>query len=159
MVLREMPSGYPAFEPYRHPYTIEAKDASDILASLRYEAGSLLPLSRGKRHQVFTKDQVKLLGPAISTAVGQASAQDVLAFSVADTEKPHRRTRGLVFVLGNELHLIIEDLRTPLYQGEQKPYQQPVPKWELLPGDNQRHYASRPGGKGPITNWIITPLR
>ena len=159
VILREIPAGYTALEPYQHPYTIKAKDASDILASLRYEAGSLLPLSRGGRHQVFTKNQVELLGSAISEAFGQASAQEVLAFSVADAEKPDRRTKGLVFVLGDELHVIIEELRTPVYQGEQKPYQQQVPKWELLPGDNQRHYASRPGGKGAITNWIITPLR
>lgn len=159
ITLRAMPTGYPALDPYRHPHTIQVKDASDILASLRYEIGSLLPFSRGERRQVFTKDQVNLLGSAISEALGQASPQDVLAFSIADVEKSDRKTKGLVFILGDELHLIIESIRTPSYQGEQKPYQQQVPKWELLPGDNQRHYASRPEGKGVITNWVITPLR
>ena len=159
IILRETPAGYPSLEPYNHPYAIQATRTFNILESLAYEAGSLLPLSRGQQHHVFTRHQVERLGPAVSEALGRASPQDVVAFSVADAEKPDRRTKGLVFILGDELHLIIEELRKPLYQGEQKPYQQQVPRWELLPGDNQRHYASRPEGKGAIVNWIITPLR
>ena len=159
VVLREMPTGYPSLEPYSHSYAIQTQDLSDILDSLRYEAGSLLPFSRGPRYQVFTRHQIILLGPALSEALSLALAEEVVAFSVADKEKPDRWTKGLVFVLGGELHLIIEELQKPVYQGEGNTYQQQTPRWELLPGDKQRHYASRPGGKGAITNWIITPLR
>jgi hypothetical protein len=88
-----------------------------------------------------------------------ARPQEVIAFSVADKEKPDRRTKGLVFMLGGELHLIIEELQKHVYQGEENTYQQQTFRWELLPSDKQRHYTSRPDGKGAITNWIITPLR
>ncbi len=159
VILREMPAGYPLHNPYDHSYAIEENDTSAIFESLTYETGSLLPFSRGRRHQVFTEHQRGLLGPALSKALSLALPQEVVAFSVADKEKPDRRTKGLVFVLGGELHLIIEELQKPVYQGEGNTYQQQTPRWELLPGDKQRHYASRPGGKGVITNWIITPLR
>jgi hypothetical protein len=113
VMLREMPVGYPSLDPYHHSYAIQAKTASDILAALRYEAGSLLPFSRGQRHHVFTKHQVESLAPQLSNALSQALPQEVTAFSVADEEKPDRRTRGLAFVLGDELHLIIDSRRQP----------------------------------------------
>ena len=159
IVLRELPVGYPPLQPYNHVRLIQPTTLFTILESLMYETSSVLPFSRGQARRVFSKDQAARLAPALSNALSLALPEEVVAFSVADAEKPDRRTKGLVFVLGDELHVIIEELRTPVYQGKQKPYQHQVPKWELLPGDNQRHYASRPGGKGAITNWIITPLR
>ena len=159
VVLRELPTGYPSLEPYNHSYAIQPSDMLNILESVQYEAGSLIPFSGKHSRQVFTRQQGELLAPAISKALSQALLQEVVEFSLADAEKPDRRTKGFVFVLGDELHLIIEELRKPVYQGEPNTYQQPVPRWELLPGDKQRHYASRPEGKGKIMNWIITPLR
>jgi hypothetical protein len=159
VVLRELPAGYPPLMPHNHPYTISPKYISEILASLDYSEGSLLPFSQGQAHRVFSRHQAELLAPDLSKALSLALPQEVAVFTLADEEKPDRRTKGLGFVLGDELHLIIEDLRKPFYQGEQKPYQQQLFRWELLPGSRQRHYTSRPGGKGAITNWIITPLR
>ncbi len=159
VMLREMPAGYPLLEPYHHSYAIDAKDISDILNSLSYESGSLLPLSGKQRHHVFTEHQATRLGPVLSNALRLALPQEVVAFSVADAEKSHRRTKGLLFVLGDDLHLIIEEMQKPVYQGETSTYQQEVLRWELHPSDKQRHYARRPEGKGSITNWIITPLR
>ena len=108
---------------------------------------------------MFSRHQAKLLTPELSKALNLALPQEVAAFNVADEDKPDRRTKGLCFVLGDELHLIIEELRKPSYQGEQQPYQQQVSRWELVPGDKQRSYASRSGGKGLATNWIVTQLR
>ncbi len=159
IVLREMPAGYPSLEPYTHPYEIPPQVTLSILESLRYTASSALPFSQAQPRHVLTRHQAESLAPQLSKALGQALSQEVVAFSLADEEKPNRRTKGLAFVLHDELHVIIEELQQPSYQGEQKTYQQQVPKWELLPGDTQRHYASRPGGKGRITSWIITPLR
>ena len=159
VVLRELPAGYPPLEPFNHSYSIQPKKVFDILESLNYDATSLLPFYGSQLRRVFTNIQAELLAPELSKALGVVLPQEVTAFIITDTEKPDRRTKGLVFVLGDELHVIIEELQKPLYQGEPKPYQQQVPRWELLPGDKQRHYATRPGGKGAITNWIITPLR
>jgi len=159
VVLREMPMGYPAIQPFDHPYTIQPNKVFEVLASLHYDAGSSLPFSRSQPGSVFTKLQAEQLAPELSKALNRALPLEVTAFVIADAERPDRRTTGLMFVLGDELHLIIEELRKPSYQGEQKTYQQQVPRWELLPGNKQRHYASRPGGKGTVTNWIITPLR
>lgn len=159
ITLREMPAGYPSLEPYDHPYALQPQKISSMLESLDYEARSPLPFSRGRQYHVFTEHQGRFLGSALSKALSLALPQEVVAFSVADQEKPDRRTKGLVFVLSDELHLIIEELHKPVYQGEGTTYQQQTPRWELLPGDNQRHYASRPGGKGAITNWLITPIR
>jgi hypothetical protein len=159
VVLRAMPAGYPSLEPYNHSYVIQPDEVLNILESVQYEAGSLIPFSGKHSRQVFTRQQGELLAPAISNALRQALPQDVVAFSLADHDRPDRRTKGFVFVLNNELHLIIEDLRKPVYQGEHTTYQLQVPRWELLPGDNQRHYANRPGGKSAVTNWIITPLQ
>ncbi|TKB66113.1 MAG: hypothetical protein E8D52_17250 [Nitrospira sp.] len=130
-----------------------------MLGAFDYEARSLLPFSRGQRHHVFTEHQRGLLGSALSEALGVALPQEVVAFSVADKKKPDHRTKGFVFVLHDELHLIIEELHKPVYQGEENTYQQQTPRWELHPGVKQRHYAKRPDGKGGITNWIIIPLR
>lgn len=159
ITLREMPAGYPSLEPYNHPYAIQPQETFDMLGAFNYEARSLLPFSRGQRHHVFTEHQRGLLGSALSEALGLALPQEVVAFSVADKEKPDRRTKGFVFVLHDELHLIIEELHKPVYQGEENTYQQQTPRWELHPGVKQRHYANRPDGKGAITNWIIIPLR
>jgi hypothetical protein len=159
VVLRELPAGYPSLEPHHHPYTIPPKEALDILGSLDYSEGSFLPFSHGQPHRVFSRHQAELLAPELSKALSLALPQEVAVFTLADEEKPDRRTKGLGFVIRDELHLIIEELRKPFYQGEQKPYQQQIFRWELIPGNKQRHYTSRPGGKGVITNWIITPLR
>lgn len=159
IVLREMPAGYPAFERYPHSSEIPPHVTSDILESLTYEVSSGLPFLRGQRRQVFTSSQAESLAPQLSKALSQALPQEVVAFTVADQKRPFRQTKGLMFVLGEELHLIIEELHKPSYQGEQNTYQQQVPKWELIPGNKQRHYASRLEGKGRIANWIITPLR
>ncbi|MBH0203517.1 MAG: hypothetical protein HP496_14765 [Nitrospira sp.] len=159
VVLRELPTGYPSLEPYNHSYTIQPDEVRDILEHVQYEAGSLIPFSGKQSRLVFTRQQGELVAPVISNALRQAAPQDVVEFSLADQERPDRRTKGLVFILHDELHLIIEELRKPVYQGEPNTYQQPVPRWELLPGDRQRHYASRQEGKGTITNWIIIPLR
>lgn len=124
-----------------------------------YKTGSVFPFSRGPHRNVFSRNQVTRLAPALSQALSQAQPQDVVAFTVTDGGTSDRRTKGLGFVVGDELHLIIEELRKPLYEGEQQTYQQQVSQWELLLGDGQRYYTSRPGGKGAVTNWIITPLR
>lgn len=159
VILRELPAGYPLLTPYSHPYTVSPNYVLDILSSLDHSEGSSLPFSQGHPRRVFSRHQAELLAPELSKALSLALPQEVAAFTLADEEKPDRRTKGLVFILGDELHLIIEELRRPFYQGEQKPYQQQLFRWELLPGSRQRHYTSRPGGKGVITNWIITPLR
>jgi hypothetical protein len=159
VVLRELPAGYPSLEPYNHSYAIQPDEVLNILEIIQYEAGSLIPFSGKHSRKVFTRQQGELLAPGISKALRQALPQDVVAFSLADHDRPDRRTNGFVFVLNKELHLIIEDLRKPAYQGEHTTYQLQVPRWELLPGDNQRHYANRPGGKSAVTNWIIAPLQ
>lgn len=159
VILRELPAGYPSLEPHNHPYTIPPKEAVDVLGALEYGEGSRLPFSQGQAHRVFSRHQAELLAPELSKALSMALPQEVAAFTLADDEKPDRRTKGLGFVLGDDLHVIIEELRKPFYEGEQKSYQQQFFRWELIPGDRQRHYTTRPGGKGVITNWIITPLR
>jgi hypothetical protein len=159
VVLRELPAGYPSLEPHNHPYTVPSKKALDILGALDYSAGSFLPFSQGQPHRVFSRRQVELLAPELSKALSMALPQEVVAFTLTDEEKPDRRTKGLGFVLEDELHVIIEELRKPFYEGEQKSYQQQFSRWELIPGDRQRHYTTRPGGKGVTTNWIVTPLR
>ncbi len=159
VVLRAIPAGYPSLEPYNHSYVIQPDEVLNILESVQYQAGSLIPFSGKHSREVFTRQQGELLAPAISKSLRQALPEEVVEFSLADQDRPDCRTKGLVFVLHDELHLIIEELRKPVYQGEPNTYQQPVLRWELLPSDKQRHYTSRPGGKGKITNWIITPLR
>ena len=159
VVLRELPAGYPSLEPHNHPYTIPSEKALDILGSLDYSEGSFLPFSQGQLHRVFSPRQAESLAPELSKALSMALPQEVVAFTLADEEKPDRRTKGLGFILEDELHVIIEELRKPFYEGEKKSYQQQFPRWELIPGDRQRHYTTRPGGKGVITNWIVTPLR
>lgn len=159
VVLREMPVGYPTLTPFHHPYTIAPKEVFDILTSLHYEAGLLLPLSRSHPRSLFTKPQAELLAPELSRALTQALPQHVTAFTITDEEKPDRRTKGLAFVRDDELHVIIEELHRLRYEGEQPTYQQPVSRWSLFTSGNHRHYARHPGGKGEAANWIITPLR
>lgn len=159
VVLRTLPAGYPSLQPYDHSYVIQPTNTFNILESLMYKTGSVFPFSRGPHRNVFSRNQVTRLAPALSQALSQAQPQDVVAFTVTDGGTSDRRTKGLGFVVGDELHLIIEELRKPLYEGEQQTYQQQVSQWELLLGDGQRYYTSRPGGKGAVTNWIITPLR
>jgi hypothetical protein len=107
---------------------------------------------------VFTRHQTEVLAPELAKALNLALPHEVAAFLVSDAPKSHRRTKGLAFVLGDELHLIIEELRTPFSQGEQTMFQQQGSRWKLLPGDTQRHYVRHSGGTGAIPNWIITPL-
>jgi hypothetical protein len=159
VVLRELPAGYPSLEPHNHPYKLSPQKALDILGSLDYSHGSFLLFSQGHSQRVFSRHQAESLAPELSKALSMALPQEVAAFTLADEEKPDRRTRGLGFVHGDELHVIIEDLRKPFYEGEQKSYQQQVPRWELIPRDRQRHYTTRPEGKGALTNWIVIPLR
>lgn len=159
VVLRELPTGYPSLEPYNHSYMIQPGEVLNILAIVQYDAGAVIPFSGKQSRDVFSRKQGELLALAISKALSQALPQEVVAFSLADEEKPDRRTKGLVFVLDNELHLIIEELKKPAYQGDPTTYQQQVPRWELVSGGKQRHYASRPGENGKIMNWVISPLR
>ncbi len=159
VALRELPAGYPSLDPNRHPYTISPEKMLTLLEPLEYREGSILPFAWGQPRRVFTVNQGKVLARELSKAFGSALPQEVVTFTIGDEEKPDRRTKGFIFIVGDELHLIIEELRKPVYQGEQKPYQQQLFQWELLPASRQRHYTSRPGGKGVIGNWIITPLR
>ena len=158
VVLQELPTGYPLLAPYHHPYKIPLKDVLSALESLNYTTASSMPFSSRQPSRVFTKRQAESLASELSKALSDVLSEQVVAFAIADEEKPDRRTKGFVFVAKDELHLIIEELRKPLYEGEQKTYQQPISRWELLPGDRQRHYATRVDGKGAITNWIIIPL-
>ncbi len=158
VMLRGLPSGYPALAPFRYARVIEPTDIFAILESLTYEGGSLLRLTQGPRYRVFTRHQADVLAPELSKALNLALPHEVAAFSVSDEEQP-RPTRGLAFVHRDELHLILEELHPPWDEGEQKSFQQQGSRWSLVPGDGQRHYASHPGGMGAMTNWIITPLR
>lgn len=158
VVLREMPAGYPSLAPFNYAHMILPKEALTILESLNYDAGSMVPFSQGQRQRVFTEFQAEFLAPELSKALNLALPHEVAAFNVSDPEKPHRHTKGMAFVHGHELHLIIEQPQTPLYEGKQKSYQQQDSRWSLLLGDGQRHYTSRPDGTGTITNWVIIPL-
>jgi hypothetical protein len=158
ITLGELPDGYPSLGPNHHPYTISPKAVLTLLEPLDYREGSFFPFSWGQPLRVFTLHQAKMLAQELSKAFGLALPQEVVAFTVVDEEKPDRRTKGLCFVLGDELHLIIEELRQPSYQGEQKTYQQQTHRWELIPGNRQRLFTSRPEGKGTAPNWVIAPL-
>ena len=157
--LQALPAGYPWLEPYRHPNHIPSKEIFGILESLNYDADSFVPFSRTHPRRVLTRHQVEWLAPELSKALSQSPPQKVAAFSIADEKRLDRWTKGFCFVLRDELHVIIEELRKPPYEGEQQPYQQRVSRWELLPGAQQRLYGTRLEEKATITNWIITPLR
>lgn len=159
VVLRELPAGYPSIEPFHHPHTIPSEEVFSILESLTYDAAALVPFSKAQPRRLFTKPQAEQLAPQLSKALNLAPPQQATAFTIAEVEKPDRQTTGFVFVLNNEMHLIIETLRQPRYEGEQKVYQHPVSRWSLLPAGNQRLYARHAGGKGAMTNWIIIPLQ
>ena len=159
IALGELPAGYPSLGPNQHPYTISPKKLLTLLEPLEYREGSLLPFSWGQSRRVFTVNQGKMLAQELSKAFGMALPQEVVSFTVADEEKPDRRTKGLTFIVGDELHLILEEFRTPFYLGEQKTYQRQAHQWELIPGNSQRLYASRPEGKGTVPHWVICPLK
>lgn len=159
VVIRELPAGYPSIMPVHHPYALPSEAVIDILESLTYDAGALLPFSNARLRRVFTKTQVERLAPKLSEAMSLAPPERVSAFTIADVEKPDRLTTGFLFVLDGEVHLIIENLQRPRYEGEQTSYQQPVSHWKLRPTGNQRMYARHLNGKGEMTNWIISPLR
>ncbi len=158
VALHELPAGYPSLGSHNQPYTLPPKAVLHILDSLDYREGSFLPFAWGQPRRVFTRHQAEMLAPELSKALSLALPQEVVIFSVVDEENPDRHTKGLSFVLGDELHLIIEELRQPSYQGEQKTYQQQTHRWELIPGHRQRLFTSRPGGKGVAPNWVIAPL-
>jgi len=159
VVLRALPAGYPSLAPFHYARVIEPHDTFAILEPLQYEAGSQLPVSREERYPVFTRHQAEVLAPELAKALNLALPHEVVAFVVSDLQKPHRCTKGLAFVHGDDLHLIIEELRTPFLQGEPITDRQHKPRWELLPGDTQRHYVHHSGGTSTIPNWIITPLQ
>jgi hypothetical protein len=159
IALGELPAGYPSLGPNHHPYTISPKKLLTLLESLEYREGSILPFSWVQPRRVFTVDQGKMLAQELSKALAMALPQEVVAFTVADEEKPDRRTKGLTFIVGDELHLILEEFRKPSYLGEQKTYQQQAHRWELIPGNSQRLYASSPEGKGTVPQWVICPLK
>ena len=159
VALRELPAGYPSLGPNHHPHTISHKKVLTLFESLEYRESSFLPFAWGPPRRVFTANQAKTLAEELSKAFGSALPQEVVSFTVADEEKPDRHTKGLTFIVGDELHLVLEELRQPSYLGEQKTYQQQTHRWELIPGNGQRLYTSRPGGKGAIANWIIIPLQ
>jgi hypothetical protein len=159
IALGELPAGYPSLGPNHHPYTIEPKKLLTLLEPLEYRENSILPFAWGQPRRVFTVNQGKTLAQELSKAFGMALPQEVVAFTVADEEKPDRRTKGFTFIVGDELHLILEELRKPSYLGEQKTYQPQAHRWELIPGNSQRFYASRPEGKGTVPQWVICPLK
>ena len=159
VVIRELPAGYPPIMPVHHPCTIRPEAIIDILESLTYDAGTLLPFANARPRRVFTKPQAERLAAELSKALSLAPPDRVSAFTIADVEKPDRLTTGFVFMLNDEMHLIIEHLRQPQYEGEQNTYQQPVSNWKLRPTGNQRLYARHLNGKGEMTNWISSPLR
>ncbi len=159
VALRELPAGYPSLGPNHHPYTISPEKMLTLLEPLEYRVGSFLPFSWGQPRRVFTVHQGKMLAEELSKAFGKALPQEVVAFTVADEENPDRRTKGFTFIVGDELHLILEEIRQPSYLGEQKTYQPQAHRWEFIPGDSQRLYASRPEGKGTVPHWVICPLK
>lgn len=158
MTLRELPSGYPALAPFHYAHVIDPRDTFVLLESLTYERGSGVPLVHGQRHQVFTRNQAESLAPELSKALNLALPHEVAAFSVSDAEYPRHYTKGLAFVHGDELHLIIEELPRARYGDMEHHDPQQVPRWVLLPRDGQRHYTSFQGSTGTIPNWIIIPI-
>lgn len=158
VVLCELPPGYPSLAPFHYAHVLEPLATFAVLESLNYEVSSRAPFSRGQRHRVFTRRQADVLAPELAKALNLALPHEVAAFIVADGEPPYRRTKGLAFVHGDDLHLIIEDLRHPISPGEHISSQQQGSEWELLPGNRQRRYVRHSGGTGAISNWIITPL-
>lgn len=66
ITLRELPATYPLIAPFRYSHVIEPGNTLALLESLTYETGSLMPLSRRPRHQVFTRNQAESLAPELS---------------------------------------------------------------------------------------------
>lgn len=154
ITVRELPATYPLIAPFRYSHVIEPGNTLALLESLTYETGSLVPFSRGPRHQVFTRNQAESLAPELSKALNLALPHEVATFRVSGAKQSRRYTKGLAFVHGDELHLIIEELQLAGHEGAQQ-----VSRWSLLPGAGQHHYTSQQGDTGPMTNWIVAPLR
>jgi hypothetical protein len=158
VALRTLPARYPSLAPFHYAHVIDQNDTFAILESLAYHPGSRLPVSQGERHRVLTRHQAELLAPELAKALNLALPHEVAAFTVSDAQQSRLRTKGLAFVHGDDLHLIIEELCNPFSPGEHISSQQQGSGWELLPGDRQRRYVHQSGGTGAIPNWIITPL-
>ncbi|MGE0642806.1 MAG: hypothetical protein AB7P24_03955 [Nitrospira sp.] len=159
ITLRELPPTYPLIAPFRYSHVIDTGNTFALLESLTYESGSGVPLAHRQRHQVFTKNQAESLAPELSKALNLALPHEVAAFSVSDAEQPRQHTKGLAFVHGDELHLIIEELPRSWHNNRKNPDPQQPSQWALLPRNGQRHYTSHQGATGTMTNWIIAPLQ
>ncbi|MBK9306246.1 MAG: hypothetical protein IPM58_03965 [Nitrospira sp.] len=116
-------------------------------------------MAHRQQHHVFTRTQAETLAPELSKALNLALPHEVAAFSVSDAEHPRGQTKGLAFVHGDDLHLIIEELPRSWHDRAKNSDPQQIARWALLPRDGERHYVSHQGATGTITNWIIVPIR
>jgi len=157
VVLQDLPSGYPVLPKYDHPATIPPNVLLHLFRGLLYRRSGALPLTWQPPRAVFTERQQELLAAQLAVAFGQALPEEVVAFRIHDDKDGEIYTAGFCFVAEHALHLIIEHVRKFTYIGEQKTYQQEV-RWELVPGNGQRLYATRAPGKGVDPHWLVLPL-
>ncbi len=159
VVLREPSAGHADLQPHNHPYTISGEKLKGHLAALSYRESSLFSFIWQKPRRVFTDRQAELLSRQLSQAFDQALPQEVVAFRAVDHELPARYTQGSCFVAAGHLHVVLDAVRRLDYEkSDQVSPPLKHPRWELYPRAGQRLFASRPGGKGTVNNWIIVDL-
>lgn len=156
--LREWPSGFLDVGPRTHPISVPPAKIQRILGSIYYRESSLFSFLLGKPKPVFSPYQVETLSKHISQALDQALPQEVVSFKIKKEEGDTHYAKGFCFVLDGDFHLVIQQLNKPdFYSSETNPRPNTI-RSELVPQSGQRLFATRPDGKGVISNWIIIPL-
>ena len=156
--LREWPSTYHQPSPNTHPYSITPQRLHHVLRSAYYKESTLFSFVMSGPRQVFTDEQVKRLSYIFSEAFDQALPQEVVSFRIREAEESFRYTKGFCFILENELHLIIEDLRLSDFQSKETAPQPNTSKWRFAPRESQRLYADRSEGKETNPHWLSIRL-
>lgn len=157
--LRPLPAGYHHLTLYHHPYGITEVALFERLSSIYFRENLVVSLAWGRPRPLFTSRQQGLLARLLSQALATVSSDQAVYFAAVDAEGSHRQTKGYCFVIGDDLHLVIEAVREPDYLGEEKAYQPRRRQWRLDPQEGQQLFAARLGEKDAQENWLVVHLK
>ncbi len=107
---------------HSHPVSLAPEQMAAVLAGIIVvEPIARMPLyddlSRPRRHQAFTENQIVFLAPLLATALGKATPEEVVTFYLTKRESGGRRevTSGGVYVEGERLHFFLSNYRSPTH--------------------------------------------
>ncbi|EKD51412.1 MAG: hypothetical protein ACD_62C00260G0004 [uncultured bacterium] len=144
-------------ENFNHPRTLTPQQLTDLLSKVQYRHCQFICVDSSAPEPAFTHRQIALLSQHAAKGLEQASNTELVEFFLTTPSRDFKRyTKGKLFIINDELHIIFDRLSEAGADNDPGQYQHGQGRWQVIASGNQRVQINPYGSSQK--NWLVLSL-